>query len=158
MEVRSYREGDAPALAEVFHRSVREGAVKRYDEAAVRAWSPEPHTGLGWAARLRCAETVVATVDEVPVGFMALDANGYLDLAFVVPEVMGKGVADALYAVLEGRARAARLERLSVQASLFAEPFLARRGWYVVKRQEVEIGGEVLKNAWMEKRLEARAA
>ena len=158
MEVRSYRDGDADALGEVFHRAVREGASGLYDAEQVAAWSPEAPTGVGWAARLAGAETVVATEGDVTVGFMSMDGDGYLDLAFVVPEAMGRGVADALYAVLEGRARASGRLRLSTEASLLAEPFLVRHGWRVVARQEVERQGVTLKNARMEKRLEARAA
>lgn len=158
MEVRSYRRGDADGLGEVFHRSVREGARGLYDAEQVSAWSPEVPSGEIWEARLRESETVVATECGVPVGFMSLDAAGHLDLAFVLPEVMGRGVADALYAVLEGRARAAGLVRLTTEASLLAEPFFVRRGWQVVRRQEVERGGVTLKNAQMEKRLEAQAA
>lgn len=158
MEVRSYRDGDAEALARVFHRAVREGAAAQYGEAAVAAWSPELRPVAAWEARLEGTDTVVATEDGVPVGFMNLDAKGYLDLAFVLPEYMGKGVSDALYAVLEGRARAAGLGTLTVQASLLAERFFARQGWQVVRRQEVEIGGEVLRNAWMEKRLTVAVA
>jgi putative acetyltransferase len=158
MEVRSYREGDAEALAEVFHRSVREGAARRYSAAAVAAWSPELRPAEVWEKRLEGTDTIVATEDGVLIGFMNIDAKGYLDLAFVLPEVMGKGVADAIYAVLEGRARATGLDTLTVQASLLAEPFFARQGWSLVRRQEIEIGGEVLRNARMEKRLRAEAA
>ena len=50
-------------------------------------------------------------------------------------------------------ARSRGVACLSTQASLLAEPFFARHGWEVVRRQEVEMGGVVLENAWMEKRL-----
>lgn len=153
LAVRSYVPSDAEALAKVFFRSVREGASMRYSPAQVEAWSPEPPGGEHWCTRLAASETVVADSDTGPLGFMNVDANGYLDMAFVVPEVMGKGVADAIYAVLEGRARAQGIAVLSTQASLLAEPFFARHGWTVTRRQEVEIGGVVLNNAWMEKPL-----
>lgn len=158
MEVRSYREGDAEALGTVFHRAVREGASARYDAAQVAAWSPAPKSGEDWAERLERAGTVVALEDGRPIGFMSLDETGYIDVAFVLPEAMGKGVAATLYAVLEGRARAAGVTQLTTQASLLAEPFFARQGWVVTRRQEVEIGGVTLRNAWMEKRLERAIA
>ncbi len=107
---------------------------------------------------MSAADTVVAVRGDTPIGFMTLDDKGYLDLAFVVPEAMGVGVSDAIYAVLEGRARANGIEVLSTQASLLAEPFFARHGWTVTRRQEVEIRGVVLKNAWMEKHLRKSAA
>ena len=157
MEVRSYHASDAPALGEVFHRAVREGASHRYNRAQVEAWAPHAPNGPKWETRLAEADTVVALEGETRVGFMNLDESGYLDLAFVLPEQMGQGVSDMLYAVLESRARARGVTRLSTQASLMAEPFFARQGWQVVRRQEVEINGVVLKNAWMEKILAVAA-
>lgn len=157
LAVRSFVPDDAEALGEVFYRAVREGAAHRYSAAQVEAWSPKPPSGDAWRARLAEAETVVADSADGPVGFMTLDAKGYLDLAFVVPEAMGAGVSDAIYAVLEGRARSLGIAVLTTQASLLAEPFFARQGWAVTRRQDIEIGGVVLKNAWMEKTLAGAA-
>ena len=158
MEVRSYRPGDADRLGAVFHEAVREGASARYDAAQVAAWSPAAPSGARWAERLASAETVVAEDGARILGFMTLNPDGYLDLAFVVPEVMGQGVSDLLYAVLETRARGRGIGRITTQASLLAESFFARHGWTVTRRQEVEINGAVLKNAWMEKDLARVAA
>jgi putative acetyltransferase len=94
---------------------------------------------------------VVAVEGDDRLGFMNIDDRGYLDLAFVVPEQMGRGVSDMLYAVLESRARARGIGKLTSQASLLAEPFFLRHGWQVVRRQDIEINGVVLRNAWMEK-------
>ncbi len=153
MEVRSFRTNDAEALGAVFHAAVRQGASRRYDAAQLAAWSPDAPAGAHWAERLATADTVVADDEGRLLGFMAMDGQGYLDLAFVLPEVMGAGVSDLLYAVLESRARARGTACLTTQASLLAEPFFARHGWELVRRQEVEINGVVLKNAWMEKPL-----
>ncbi len=152
LTVRSYAEGDAIVLGEVFYRAVHEGAARRYSPEECAAWSPRPPASRAWEARLAEAETVVAERDGMPVGFMSLNpARGYLDLAFVSPDVMGTGVAWLLYAVLEGRARAAGLERLETEASHLAEPFFLRQGWQVVRRQSVERNGVILSNAVMEK-------
>lgn len=156
--VRSYAAEDAEALGQVFYRAVREGANARYSDEQVVAWSPEPPSGGVWRDRLSAADTVLAEQDNAPLGFMTLDEKGYLDLAFVVPEAMGTGVSDAIYAVLEGRARARGIATLTTQASLLAEPFFARHGWQVTRRQEVEIRGVVLNNAWMEKHLQGPMA
>lgn len=154
LHVRSYAEGDARPLAEIFHRAVHEGAASRYDARERAAWSPAVPATRSWEARLAEAETVVAEGPDGALGFMSLDlARGYLDLAFVLPDVMGQGVADALYAVLEGRARARGLTRLETEASLLAEPFFRRQGWRMVRRQKVERLGVWLSNAVMEKDL-----
>ena len=155
LTIRSYAEGDARPLAEVFHRAVHEGTAARYTPEERAAWSPRITDTRSWELRLADAETVVADTPEGPVGFMSLDtARAYVDLAFVLPEAMGTGIAAALYAVLEGRARAQGLTRLETEASLLAEPFFARQGWRLVRRQKVERLGVFLSNAVMEKPLE----
>ena len=85
---------------------------------------------------------------------MAADlATGYLDLAFVEKGAQGTGVAEAAYLVLENRARAARLSRLSSDASHLAKPFFARHGWACLGPQTVERDGVTLENWRMEKAL-----
>lgn len=157
--LRSYRPGDAIGLAALFHRAVREGAAAKYDDAQRAAWSPEVPTHEGWRARVEEAMTVVAERDGRLLGFMTLDLeSGFLDFAYVAPEVMGQGVAAALYAMVEGRARVHGHTRLETEASLLAEPFFLRQGWRVVLRQQVERHGVKIPNAVMEKRLVRRFA
>lgn len=159
LSVRSFDRSDADRLGEVFHRAVSEGAAARYTAEERAAWSPEPPRGDIWADRMGRVDTVVAERDGGPVGFMSLDpGSGYIDLAFVLPEEMGKGTADALYAVLEGRARARGLTRLSTEASLLAEPFFVRHGWLVLMRQTVVRRGVPLQNCRMQKVLTETAA
>lgn len=157
--IRPYRVADAIGLASLYHRAVREGASAKYDAAQREAWSPCPPTSEGWRARVEEACTIVAERDGRLLGFMTLDLEtGYLDFAYVAPEVMGQGVASALYAVIEGRARVHGHLRLETEASLLAEPFFRRNGWRVLKRQEVERAGVKIPNAAMEKRLVRRFA
>lgn len=148
--IRDYREADAPALAVVFHRSVRRGTASHYSFPQRIAWSPRVQTGAAWHARLAEIETIVAESAEGPVGFMALDVpDGFIDFAYVDPAVRGSGVGAAMYAVLEGRARHAGLTRLETEASRVAEPFFAARGWRVLRRQRVRRHGLKLPNAVM---------
>lgn len=154
LHVRPYAPGDAVALAELFHRAVQDGTSRHYSERQRTAWSPAPPDGTDWEARLSGAETLVAERDRRALGFMTLvPGRGYLDFAYVAPDAMGKGVADALYAVIEGRARAAGVKVLTSDASELARSFLLRQGWRVVARQEIERRGVLLHNYRMEKSL-----
>ena len=111
--LRSFRPSDAIGLAMLYHRAVRDGAAGKYDAAQRTAWSPDVPTHEGWRAHVEDAMTIVAERDGVLLGFMTLDVdNAYLDFAYVAPEVMGQGVASALYAIIEGRARVHGLARL----------------------------------------------
>ncbi|ABD54772.1 GNAT family N-acetyltransferase [Jannaschia sp. CCS1] len=157
--IRPYRPADAIPLATLYHRAVNEGAALKYDAEQRAAWSPQPPTSEGWRARVEEAETLVAERDGAILGFMTLDvAAGFVDFAYVAPDVMGQGVASALYAVIEGRARVKGHAVLETEASLLAEPFFLRQGWRVVQRQEVERCGVKIPNARMEKRLIRRFA
>ena len=157
--IRPYRPADAIGLATLFHRAVQEGTVQHYSPEQRRAWCDAPPTSAGWRARVEEAETIVAEQSGKHLGFMTMDMEtGYLDFAYVAPEVMGKGVAATLYAVIEGRARAHGLARLETEASLLAQPFFKRQGWRLVKRQEVERDGVLIPNAVMQKRLQGRFA
>ncbi len=152
--IRPYRSEDSPALAELFHRAVHHGASKRYSRKQRAAWSPAPPSGEIWEARLAVPDTIVAELEGKVVGFMTLNLEtGYLDFAYVAPEVMGQGVTAVLYAVVEGRARAAGRDRLETEASKLAERFFLRQGWQLVARQKVERDGVKIPNARMEKRL-----
>lgn len=158
LTIRDFRDGEALALAQVFHDAVQRGAAGPYDQAQRDAWCRRPPTGAGWSARLAQAQTVVAELSDTPVGFMSLDMqSGLIDLAYVAPEMRGTGVAEALYAVLEGRARVAGQARLHAEASHLAERFFLRRGWRLVARQAVDRGGVSIPNARMEKLLTQRA-
>lgn len=152
--IRPCRPADAIGLAILFHRAVHEGTGAQYDAAQRAAWSPAPPTDALWRARIEEATTIVAERDGVPLGFMTLDLGcGFLDFAYVAPEAIGRGVGATLYAVIEGRARVAGHRRLETEASLVAEPFFRRRGWQVVRRQQVERLGVALPNAAMAKEL-----
>ena len=157
--IRPYRADDAATLADVFHRAVHDGAARKYSARQRRAWSPAPPDGPGWAARLATPDTIVAERHGRAIGFMTLDlTTGYLDFAYVAPEVMGQGVAETLYAVIEGRARVAGVGTLETEASRLAEPFFLRRGWRLVGRQKVERHGVRIPNARMVKDLSRAAA
>lgn len=154
LTVRFYRPEDAIPLGRVYFRAVRDGASRLYSPEQCAAWAPHAPASAVWRRRLAHGETLVAEQDGAPVGFMSLiPATGLIDLAYVLPEVMGKGVAPALYALLEGRARASGLDRLGTDASEGARPFFLRHGWKVIARQDLVRDGVALHNYRMEKRL-----
>ena len=150
--LRSYALSDAHALGAVYYRAVHEGAAAKYTIEQRNAWVPEPPTGQAWEAKLADSDCVVAEADGQLVGFMSRRGT-HFDMAYVLPEVMGTGVAGVLCAVLEGRARAHGVAHMTVDASLMAEAFFARRGWRLVQRQEVVRQGLTLQNSRMEKHL-----
>jgi putative acetyltransferase len=127
--VRPYRPDDRAAVALVFHRAVREGATV-YSESDRAAWSPSPEPDWSEPDRFVDQWTCVAEEEGKVTGFMSMRPDGFLDMAFVMPEVMGKGTAALLYDWVLDRARADGLRQLTVDATVYSRSFLLRRGWY----------------------------
>ncbi|MBN2905551.1 MAG: GNAT family N-acetyltransferase [Rhodobacteraceae bacterium] len=150
--LRAARPGDGPGAYAVFHAAVHQGAASAYTADERAAWAPHATapTPARWEQRLLAAHTVVATLRGRIIGFMTLGGDGHIDLAYVAPDWMGRGVADALYDAILRLARDAGMPVLSTEASLLARSFFARHNWRVIARQSVIRHGVALTNFRME--------
>ena len=153
VEIGPFEPVEADQLGAVFFAAVHDGAAGFYDADQRRAWAPEAPAGADWAARLTAQQTVVARVAGKPVGFMTLDAQGYIDLAFVAPGHQRTGIGGRLYARIEALARDAGIERLHAQASYLVRGLFEQQGWRVLREQQVYRAGVTLTNFVMEKGL-----
>ncbi|MEP4197214.1 MAG: GNAT family N-acetyltransferase [Aliishimia sp.] len=153
IELASFEAPEADRLGAIFYDAVREGAVDFYSLEQRRAWMPKPPSGPKWASRLASQATVVARKDGLPVGFMTLDDDGYIDLAFVSPKYQRQGIGGCLYAQIEAMARNADIARLHSQASYLVKGLFEQHGWEVVCKQQVERAGVKITNFLMEKHL-----
>jgi putative acetyltransferase len=155
VRVRRYAAGDSEAVAEVFFRSVREGARADYSPAQVEAWAPErrpPAWFDGRAGDGRIFLVAVNDADEV-VGYADLETNGHIDHMFCRPDVIGHGVGSRLYDALEAAARSAAIDRLYVEASAAARRLLVHKGFVDLGRQDLVVRGVEMHNHVMEKHL-----
>ncbi|MGS4944722.1 N-acetyltransferase family protein [Meridianimarinicoccus sp. RP-17] len=153
IHVRPYREEDAPVLARIFDRAVREGAASAYDATQRAAWAGAIDAPPEWCQRLSEEITLVAERDGQMAGFMTLGRDGFLDLAFVLPEAMGTGVAAALHDRVLAEAESRGLFRLTTEASHIARRFFIKQGWREMGEIQVDLGGTTLTSFSMEKRL-----
>ena len=94
------------------------------------------------------ADTVVALDGETIVGFGDMDQTGYLDRLYVHQDYQGQGIASALCEQLE---TAVQGKAIVTHASITARPFFEKRGYHVVREQQVERQGVLLTNYVMEK-------
>lgn len=101
----------------------------------------ETPSGPNWASRLDAQKTVVARKAGLPVGFMTLDSDGYIVLAFVKPDHQRQGIGGSLYARIEALAREARMTRVHSQVSYLDRGLFEQQGWEVVREQQNERGG-----------------
>lgn len=151
IEIGDFVASEAERLGIIFFEAVRIGATEFYDLEQRQAWAPRPHSGPTWLSRLTSQRTVVARKTGLPVGFMTLDSDGYLDLAFVAPEHQRQGIGTTLYARIESLAREAAMPRLHSQASYLVRGLFERQGWVLIREQQIEKAGVTLTNFLMEK-------
>jgi putative acetyltransferase len=160
VSVRRYALEDAAALANVMWRSVRIAALADYRVAQTEAWLPAPRSVEEmhrWASDGRIV--LVATSEDGQIGgYVDVEADGHIDHLYCLPEVLGTGVAGALYDALERLAREVGIVQLRVEASEAARRFLAKQGFRVEERREWELRGVPIHNYVMSKVLEPLAA
>lgn len=86
--------------------------------------------------------SIVAVEAGIIVGFGDVDKTGYLDNLFVHSDYQGKGIATAICNQLELAVQG----NVVTHASITARPFFEKRGYKVVKEQQVERQGIFLAN------------
>ncbi len=155
LRVRLARAEETPDLVALMRRAVLEGTGEHYGARERAAWAAALPGPADLSARLEGQEALVAEAQTggTPLGLMTLTADGALDLAYVDPDAMGRGVAAALHDRVLTLAAARGIVRLETEASHLARRFFQRAGWELVAAQRVERGGIWLTNFRMEKRL-----
>lgn len=148
MTIRKYQPSDCKALTELFYHTVHTVNAKDYTKEQLDAWAPGNVDLEKWNQSLLEHESLVAVEGETIIGFGDIAETGYLDRLYVHAEYQGKGVAAALCDRLEQAVRG----NLVTHASLTAKPFFEKRGYRVVKEQQVERQGIFLTNFIMEKK------
>jgi putative acetyltransferase len=141
--IRPYRPEDRAAAQLIYYRAIMEGTAPQLTEAEREAWAWSSEPDLDEPDKLLDQWCWIADEDGRPTGFMSLCPDGLLDMAFVIPEVMGKGTAAALYDALIAKARAEGLPRLTVLASPWSRSFLLKRGWLVDSEGMREFDGQL---------------
>lgn len=153
IHIRPLTAEDGETAAAVFFDAVHKGTADVYSAAQRRAWAGAAPNPARWRRRFADISGVAAEVDGGMAGFMTLDAEGYINLAFVRSDLSGRGVGRALYDRIEALARAGGMGQLTVEASKTARPFFERMGWRVDAEQVVVKDGIGLTNYRMSKLL-----
>ena len=149
--LRPFLAADAPMLAAIFTASVQELTGDDYSEAQQEAWAAVAEDSFG--KKLSGELTLIATMQNAPVGFAALKGIDHIDMLYVHPSVAGQGVGAMLCDALEKLAGARGAKNLSVDASDNALDFFKKRGYVAQQRNSVTVNGEWLANTTMRKTL-----
>lgn len=146
MIIRVYQPSDCERLAELFYKTVHTVNATDYTKEQLDAWATGTVDLKEWNQSFEDHYSLVALDDEIIVGFGDIDKSGYLDRLFVHPDYQGRGIATAICNQLEQNVQG----NVVTHSSITARPFFAKRGYKLVKEQQVERQGILLTNFVME--------
>jgi putative acetyltransferase len=150
--LRPFLAADTPVLAAIFAAAIGELTGDDYTEEQQEAWmavAEDEEFGRRLAADL----TLIATMQNSPVGFASLRGKDHIRMLYVHPSVARQGVASMLVDALEKLAGGRGAEKLTVDASDGAAEFFRKRGYVAKQRNSITINGEWLANTTMQKTL-----
>ena len=147
MIIRKYQPSDCKELTELFYNTVHNVNARDYTKEQLNVWATGQVDLEKWNESLQEHFSVVAVDDEIIVGFGDIDKTGYLDRLFVHTSYQRKGIATAICNQLE---QAVQVD-ITTHASITAKPFFEKRGYKIVKEQQVERQGIFLTNFCMKK-------
>jgi putative acetyltransferase len=151
--LRPFLAADTPMLAAIFVAAVQELTGDDYNEAQQEAWAAVADDEVAFGKKLAGELTLIATMQNSPVGFASLEGNDRIDMLYVHPSVAGQGVGAMLCDALEKLASARGTKSVSADVSDNALDFFKKRGYFAKQRNSVTINGEWLANTTMEKML-----
>ena len=153
LRIRDFQPADLLEIMRLFHDTVHEINSRDYTAEQIDAWAPKIPDESSWLAKLRSTFAYVAEANGQIVGFANLERSGRIDCLYTHHMHQGMGIASRLLSEIETRARAIGARRLFTEASLTARPFYQRRGFRIVRENEVERLGVRLRNVIMERAL-----
>lgn len=129
MLVREYQISDCKEITELFYNTVHTVNAKDYTKEQLDVWATRQVDLEKWNQSLQDHYSIVVMENEIIVGFG------------------DKGIATAICNQLEQTVQG----DITTHASITAKPFFEKRGYKVVKEQQVERQGIFLTNFRMEK-------
>jgi len=151
--LRPYLASDTPMLAAIFVAAIEALTGDDYSEAQQEAWASAADDEEAFGKKLASELTLIATLQNAPVGFASLKGKDHIDMLYVHPSVAGQGVATMLCDALEKLAENRGAKSLTVDAGDNAQDFFRKRGYAPRQRNSVTINGEWLANTTMQKTL-----
>jgi putative acetyltransferase len=151
MKIRDYQTDDTQQIMDLFYETIHEINIQDYSQVQVVAWAPKETNYEEWKERLSSRITQVAEEDRMIIGFAELEDDGHIGCFYCHKDFIGRGIGSLLFKAVEARARKLGAIKLFAEVSITALPFFERKGFQVIKEQEVVVRGISMKNYAMEK-------
>jgi len=141
MKIREYNDADCQAVSQLFYDTVHAINAKDYTTEQLFAWAKDEAQLQNRRADLLKQYALIAEIDGEIAGFASIDKSGCLDFLYVHKNFQRQKIATALCNELEKG-----FPLIKTYASVTAKPFFEKRGYKVIKEQEVERLNVKLKN------------
>ncbi len=145
--LRKYKPSDCQALAELFYDTVHAVCKDDYSEKQLYAWATGTVDLIKWNQSFLSHYTIVAEINGNIAGFGDIDSNGYLDRLYVHKDFQRRGIGSSICSILENMVDS---DKIITHASITAKGFFEKRGYKVIKEQQVKRQGIILTNYIME--------
>ena len=149
MIIRKYQAWDCLEIIELFKDTVLNVNCQDYSPEQLQAWIRSSEDVDGWNNAFLEHRTLVALEDNKIVGFADMTNDGFLDRLYVHKDYQHQGIASTLCDHLEQSVNA---PTITTHASITARGFFEKRGYTVIKAQQVIRHNTPLTNYVMEYR------
>lgn len=148
--LRKYQPSDCHALAKLFYDTVHTVCKNNYSEKQLFAWATGNVDLIKWNQSFLSHYTIVAEINGIAAGFGDIDISGYLDRLYVHKDFQRRGIASSICNALE---KSVDSDKIITHASITAKGFFEKRGYSILKEQQVKRQGITLTNHIMELQL-----
>lgn len=153
MGIRTYQSKDCRETIKLFYETIHSVNSKDYTKEQLDVWAPQNINLDLWDKFLSSNYALVFTHKDNIVGFGDVSFSGYFDRLYVHKNYQGKGIAAKIADSLEAYANSIGLKVITTQASITARSFFEKRGYKIIRGQQVKRKGQFLANYIMEKAL-----
>lgn len=124
-----------------------------YTDAQKKAWAGAVSMNTNLSARLLNGYTLLAVEQRKIIAMATLTDGDVIDFLYVSPEEQRSKKASILLERLERKAASMGAVNLHTEASFAAVPFFVKNGYKQVHQQEKTLGGTLIKNVRMCKKV-----
>jgi putative acetyltransferase len=151
--IRQATSNDLGEVAQLFRETIEVVNAKDYSPEQINVWKIGASKKERWLNKFSEQYFLVAEIDNKLAGFGSITHDGYLDFMYVSKNHQSIGIATEIYNELEKFAQANQLDKISSDVSITAKPFFEKKGFEMIREQQVDINGIKLTNYKMQKNL-----
>lgn len=140
---------DLKELQSLFVETIRSTCREDYNEEQIEVWTSSVQNVEKWRNKITRQFFIVAEFNNTIVGFSSLDKGDYIDMMYVHKDHLRKGIANLLYKQLQTAAKDLGHKALKADVSKTARPFFEKKGFVVIRENEIDLKGVKITNYHM---------